>query len=67
MRTRWLKQLVMTFFYKQAKQLSPVDVQTAILSAKTPRADLERLGFKNTKFAGVYRSEIPIFERVLLL
>ena len=28
---------------------------------------MEQLGFKNTKFAGVYRSELPIFERVLLL
>ena len=56
------------FFYKQAKQLSPVEMQTVILSAKTPRADtLELLGFKKTKVAGVYRSKIPVFERILLL
>jgi hypothetical protein len=55
-------------FYRRAKQVSHKELQTVLLSAKTPRADtLERLGYFKTQFAGVYRSEIPIFEKVLLL
>jgi len=56
------------FFYKQAKQLSDDEVQTVLLNAETPSTDiLERLGYSQTQFAGVYRSEIPIFDNILLL
>ena len=55
-------------FFKRTKNLSDEKVQTVLLSAKTPWADtLERLGYGKTEFAGVYRSEIAIFEKVLLL
>ena len=56
------------FFYKQAKELADKEVQTVILSAKTPQAKtLERFGYSKTEHAGVYRSETPMFEKVLLL
>jgi hypothetical protein len=56
------------FFYKRAKKLANNKLQTVILSAKTPRTEtLERLGYFQTQFAGVYRSKIPVFERILLL
>jgi hypothetical protein len=60
--------LAYDFFYKRAKQLSDKALQTVFLSAKTPKLDtLKRLGYSKTQFAGVYRSEIPILEQVLLL
>jgi len=56
------------FFYKQAKKLANKELQTVILSAKTPWTEtLERLGYSHTPFAGVYRSKTPVFEKVLLL
>jgi hypothetical protein len=43
-------------------------VQTVLLSAKTPWAEtLEYLGYSQTEFAGVYRSQAPILDQVLLL
>ncbi|MDM8559370.1 hypothetical protein [Candidatus Parabeggiatoa sp. HSG14] len=56
------------FFFKQAKQLPGEELQTVVLSARTPRTEtLELLGYFKTQFAGVYRSQTPIFEQVLLL
>ena len=54
--------------YKRTKNLSDEEVQTVLFSAKTPWIDtLERLGYSQTEFAGVYRSEIPILDNILLL
>jgi hypothetical protein len=56
------------FFYKQAKKLPHLDVQTVLLSAKKTQSDtLTSLGYQPTKYAGVYRSQIPLFKKVLLL
>ncbi len=56
------------FFFKRAKELSDEKVQTVLLSAKTPWAEtLEYLGYSQTEFPGVYRSESPILDQVLLL
>jgi len=54
--------------YKQAKELADKEVQTVILSAKTPQAKtLERFGYSKTEQAGVYRSDNEICDDILLL
>ncbi len=56
------------FFYKQAKQLPPQQVQTVLLSAREPRSDtLTYLGYQLTDYPGVYRSQTPVIRNVLLL
>jgi len=56
------------FFYRRAKTLAKKELQTVILSSKTPQAKtLKRLDFFQTRTAGVYRSKKPISAPILLL
>lgn len=56
------------YLYRQSKQLADNELQTVMLSAKSPRTDtLEQLFYFKTKSVGVYHSNHPIFERILLL
>jgi len=57
------------FFYKKAKKLPPLEVQTVLLSARKPHSKtLTSLGYQLTdEYSGVYRSQTPIFRNVLLL
>jgi hypothetical protein len=56
------------FFYKKAKKLPPIDVQTVLLSARKPHSNtLTSLGYQLTEESGVYRTQTPIFRNVLLL
>jgi len=56
------------FFYKQAKKLPHLDVQTVLLSAKKPHSDtLISMGYQPTEYSGVYRTQTPVLRKVLLL
>ncbi len=56
------------FFYKRAKKLAKKELQTVILSAKTPQPKaLKRLDYFKTRTVGVYRSKKPMSAPVLLL
>jgi len=56
------------FFYKQAKHLPAIEVQTVLLSARQPHSDtLTYLGYQATKYSGVYRTQNPVIRKVLLL
>jgi hypothetical protein len=56
------------FFYKQAKELPPQELQTVLLSAKKPRSDtLTFLGYQKTQHPGVYRTQNSVTRNVLLL
>jgi hypothetical protein len=55
-------------FYRRAKQLSRKDVQTFVLSAKTPhRATLRQFGYETMTESGVYYSENVLLRRLPLL
>jgi hypothetical protein len=55
-------------FYKRIKQLTAADVQTCLVSAKTPHADtLTEWGYVGTEFAGVYRSQERCLRQIMLL
>jgi len=56
------------FFYKHAKKLPPIEVQTVLLSARKPHSDtLTYLGYQPTEYPGVYRTQTPVIRKVLLL
>lgn len=56
------------FFYKTAKKLPAVAVQTVLLSAKKPHSStLTALGYQPTDCSGVYRTTMPVLKNVLLL
>jgi len=56
------------FFYKKAKKLPPVEIQTVLLSARKPHSNtLTSLGYQLADYSGVYRTQTPIFRNVLLL
>ncbi len=56
------------FFYKKAKKLPPLEVQTVLLSARKPHSTtLTFLGYQLTEYSGVYRTQSPGFRKVLLL
>ncbi len=56
------------YLYRKAQGLTPADVQTFVLCAKTPRAErLAELGYVNTEQAGVYRSENVYVRTIPLL
>ena len=56
------------FFYGQAKELPRQELQTVLLSAKKPRSDtLTYLGYQQTEYPGVYRTQYPVIRNVLLL
>lgn len=55
-------------FYKRAKHLSAGEVQSVLVSAKTPQADtLTEWGYVETAWPGVYRTSDRVFGRILLL
>ena len=56
------------YFYRQSQQLKGSELQTYIVSAKTPRAAvLESFGYYNSEHPGVYVSILPLAKRVVLL
>ena len=55
-------------FYRRAQNLSVDAVQGFLLSAKTPQSDtLAQFGYAETMQYGVYRSELPLINKVPLL
>jgi hypothetical protein len=55
-------------FYRETQGLSDTEVATFILSSKTPRlALLKKYGYHSTKWPGVYKSKLPMAERVTIL
>jgi len=64
----WLQTLGYDTFYKRAKHLTATEVQTFLVSAKTPKADtLTEWGYVETAYHGVYRTDDRIFGRIILL
>lgn len=60
--------LAYDFFYKRANKLAQKQVQSFLLSAKTPnRAFLERFGYHQGQHRGVYISTMPLEEHVILI
>jgi hypothetical protein len=56
------------YFYRESNHLTAHDVQTAVVSAKTPqRSTLRRFGYTTMLKPGVYQSISPLLERILLL
>jgi len=56
------------FFYKQAKKLPRQELQTVLLSARKPHSNtLTDLGYQPTEYPGVYRTQYPVIQNVLLL
>lgn len=56
------------YFYQEAHELKRHELQTVVVSAKTPRDEtLQRFGYDKTVWPGVYRSHIPVLEEALLL
>ncbi len=55
-------------FYKMKKLATGKKLQTVLLSAKKPEANiLSELGYQATEYPGVYRAQYPIIKNVLLL
>jgi hypothetical protein len=55
-------------FYKRANELTDAEVQTVLMSAKTPRSGtLTEFGYENTKLDGVYRSQNPLLKTIPLI
>jgi hypothetical protein len=66
--TAFVQALVYDYLYRQSQQLSDADIQTFVLSARTPRpAVLTKLGYSPTKKAGVYHSDNVLLKEVPLL
>jgi hypothetical protein len=56
------------FFYKRSNHLTEKQVQSFIISAKTPRPEtLKKLGFIPTKTLGIYKTEQPLLEKVTII
>lgn len=56
------------YFYRESNNLKADDVQTAVVSAKTPhRGTLRRFGYTTLLKPGVYQSTSPLLERIVLL
>ncbi len=55
-------------FYKRANELSDVEVQTVLMSAKTPCSEtLTKFGYEQTVHDGVYRSQNPLLKTIPLI
>ena len=55
-------------WYKQNKKLKNEQVQSFLLSARKPqKSTLKKLGYRNTQYPGVYRSDFRIIKKVILL
>jgi hypothetical protein len=64
----WLQILGYDTFYKRAKHLTATNVQSFLVSAKTPQAEtLTEWGYAKTDYPGVYHSTDRIFGRIILL
>ena len=56
------------YFYLQTQQLKRGELQTYVVSAKTPRPNLlQRFGYRAADEPGVYVTAQPLLERVVLL
>jgi len=56
------------YLYQQSQKLGDRDLQTYIVSAKTPKKEnMKRWGYTMGHYPGVYGSDIPVFRRVRLL
>ncbi|MCP4399548.1 MAG: hypothetical protein GY801_19885, partial [bacterium] len=56
------------YFYQASRDLARHDLQTVVVSARTPRSStLEFLGYELADHAGVYRSRTVLVRNVLLL
>ena len=63
-----IQTLAYDFFYKRAQHLSAKNVQSYLLSAKTPKATtLQQFGYKATQYAGVYHSTMPTLSYIQLI
>lgn len=64
----WLQALGYDTFYKRAKRLTATEVQTFLVSAKTPQQDtLTEYGYMETEQKGVYRSQKLLLRQITLL
>jgi hypothetical protein len=55
-------------FYRRIQQLTRTEVQTVLVSAKTPQpATLKHLGYQATAWPGVYRSRKVLVQRIMLI
>jgi hypothetical protein len=55
-------------FYRRIQQLTRTEVQTVLVSAKTPQpATLKHLGYRATAWPGVYRSRKVLVQRIMLI
>lgn len=64
----WLQTLCYDTFYKRVKHLTANDVQTFLVSAKTPLAEtLTEWGYVETEYKGVYRTEERLLKPITLL
>jgi hypothetical protein len=64
----WLQTLGYDTFYKRAKHLAATEVQTFLVSAKTPQQDtLTEYGYLETAQKGVYRSQERLLRPITLL
>jgi hypothetical protein len=56
------------YFYRQSHELSASELQTVVVSSKTPRtATLKALGYAVSNHAGVYQSRYPVLNVIMLL
>ncbi len=56
------------YFYRTTQELKEEDVQTVLLSSRTPqKATLNALGYRTTEHSGVFRSEMWVIRKILLL
>jgi hypothetical protein len=56
------------YFYSSAQEISESEIQTYVLSSKTPQAEvLKARGYEPTKIPGVYETPIPDLGRVRLI
>lgn len=66
--TALLQALSYDFLFRQAQKLAEHEVQTFIMLARTPHVKiLEQFGYHVAETAGVYRSHLPLVERVQLI
>ncbi len=60
--------LTYDYLYRQSQELSSPEVQTYVVSAKTPQANkLMAWGYTAAEYPGVYVSTSPLISRVMLL
>lgn len=56
------------YFYKRSHRLSDKQVQTFLISSKTPRSSvLEGFAYRRGQHPGIYVSALPVFRHVILI